>query len=500
MKVKSWVTAFRRIGILVIVLIAGSSKLCNAQQADFDLRAAIDSAQHRSLAYKISKNTLRSAYWNFQYYKAGFLPKLSLSGTLPDYYNTINAITLPNGQNTFVNQNVANSSLGLNVQQNVYFTGGSLSASTSLKRIDNFGAFRNVLYTSVPFTLTYYQNNLFYNDFSWQKKIEPIRFREAQKGYMEELEGIAAGTVDKYFTLLLAQVQLRLDQQNYHNMDTLMKITTKRFSIGTVQLNDLLQAKVSLLNSRQSLSGSLLALETAQQSFVKYIGISTGSGPELHVPDSISFFSVDLPIALEKARANRKFVLEFERRKLTAEQDIQKVKSQTGPIFSVNANIGLTQTGNDLSGAYYNPIRNQSLTLSFYFPLVDWGVNKSNRNRAEANLELEKNNISQETLTIEQDITYTVKSWGMQREIMEIAEETSKISQQRYEIAKKKYASGSLTLTDFSNAQIEKDKAVIDYMNKLYNYWKLYFSLRKMTLFDFTKQSDIAFDNNVRTF
>src|SRR4051794_17907461 len=75
------------------------------------IKKAIDLAQRNSLDYKIAMNTTRASYWNFQAYRSGFLPKLSLNGALPDYYRTINTILLPNGQNNFVSQNVDNSSL-----------------------------------------------------------------------------------------------------------------------------------------------------------------------------------------------------------------------------------------------------------------------------------------------------------------------------------------------------------------------------------------------------
>ena len=471
-----------------LLLLAGS---CRGQELTYNLSQAIDQAKKNSLEYKIAANTIKSYYYNYQYYKSGFLPKLSITGSLPDYYNTINSIVLPDGQNGFVSQNVASSSLNLNLLQNIGLTGGTVSFSSSLQRIDNFGSFRNTAYTTVPFTLRYSQNNLFYNDFKWQKRIEPLKFKEAQRKYTEDLEGISVSTISKYFDLLLAQVQLKLDRQNFFNIDTLTKITQSRFAIGTVQLNEVLQSKISLLNAKKAVANSTLSLQTAQQNFVKYLNIEKKTQILLTVPDSLVFFQIDADIALEKAKANRKYLIEFERRLLTAEQSVAQVKSQTGPSINLQANIGLTQTGNSFIQAYSNLLRNQSLVVGFYIPLLDWGVNKSNRKRAEANLELEKNNISQETLTIEQEILYQVMKWNMQMDQMANAREASNLAQQRYNISKQKYSAGSMSFTDFNNAQLDKDKAVIDYIYNIYTYWGLFYNLRKITLFDFLSHKDI---------
>ena len=135
--------------------------------------------------------------------------------------------------------------------------------------------------------------------------------------------------------------------------------------------------------------------------------------------------------------------------------------------------------------SYSDLLRNQSITIGFNIPLVDWGVNKSNRKRAQTNLELEKNAIAQQQLSAEQEVYYQIMKWGMQKEQMEIAKEASHLSQQRYEIALQKYSLGSLNFTDFNNAQLDKDRAVTDYINNLRSYWSLYYLIRRLTLFNF---------------
>ncbi len=455
------------------------------------LQSAITSARKSSLDYQIAMNMAKSSYWNYQAYRSGFLPRLSLTGTLPDYYRTINNITLPNGQNGFVRQNVANSGLNLNLSQNIGLTGGSISMGSSLRRIDNFGNFKNTAYTSIPFTLSYFQDNLFYNEFKWQKKTEPLRLQEAERGYMENLENISYTTIDKYFALLLADVQLKLDQQNLRNIDTLIKTTQARFEIGTVQLNDVLQSKVSLLNAKKAVSNSGLALQTAHQDLIRFLNLDKDQRIEPQVPDSITFFNISPEQALTKAQSNRKFIIEFQRRRLEADQAIAKTKSLTGPSINIRANLGLTQQGDELNSAYADLLRNQSITIGFYIPLMDWGVNRSNRNRAEANLQLEINTIEQQQLSLEQEIYYQVMKWGMQQEQMEIAKETSALAQQRYDIARQKYSLGSLSYTDFNNAQLEKDRAVTDYMNNLRNYWSSYYLIRRLTLYDFKENRKI---------
>lgn len=475
----------------VLILLCCSSA-SSQETIRLSLHNAISLSAGGSLDKKKADNIINSAYWNYRAYKAGFLPKLSLQGSLPDYYRVINMITLPDGKYDFVSQNVASSNAHLNLTQQIGLTGGAISVSSSLQRLDNFGSFSNTAYTAVPLTFSYYQRNVFYNEYKWFNKIEPLRYQESEREYLENMENIACNTVDKYFNLLNAMLQVKLDKQNFQNIDTLIKITQARFDIGTVELNDVLQAKVSLLNARKALANSRLALKDAEQQFTLYLNLSRNTTPELLLPDTLTFFEIDPQTAISTASQNRQYAISHKRRKLEAEQAIARVRSETGPSINMSANVGLTQTGNSLGRAYNDLLRNQAVSIGFNIPLLDWGVNRSSRKRAEANLELELNNITQEQLAFEQDINYKVMQWNMQEEQMNISKEASELAQQRYNIAKEKYAAGGLSYTDFNNAQQDKDRAAVDYLSNLHTYWQLYFTLRKITLYDFSTHKNIS--------
>ena len=314
---------------------------------------------------------------------------------------------------------------------------------------------------------------------------------------MERLEEIANTTVSKYFDLLQAEMQCKLDVQNYRNIDTLVKITTSRYEIGTVQLNDLLQAKVSLLNAKKSIANSQLSLNLAKQSFIRFLNLDTKQPLTLEMPKDIKDFEIKVDQAIALAKNNRKAFIEFQRRSLEARQAVAKVKSSTGPQFTFSTNIGFTQRGNTFNQAYNQLLNNQTVVCGISVPLIDWGVNKSNRKRAEANLDLEGITINQQTLSLEQEITVQILRWNMQKEQTEIGKEASELANQRYNIAKQKYSLGSITFTDFNNAQMDKDRAVTDYVNNLRSYWTIYFLVRKLTHSDFEKNAILTLQDIV---
>ena len=73
-----------------------------------------------------ARHTFRSAY---------YLPALTLTSG-PNLDRSINQITMEDGSVRFVEQNLLNTDLSLRVQQNVSWTGGTLSLESSLLRTD----------------------------------------------------------------------------------------------------------------------------------------------------------------------------------------------------------------------------------------------------------------------------------------------------------------------------------------------------------------------------
>ena len=61
----------------------------------------------------------------------------------------------------------------------------------------------------------------------------------------------------------------------------------------------------------------------------------------------------------------------------------------------------------------------------------------------------------------------------------------------RYDITKKRYILGKITITDLNLAQQEQDRSLVQYLNSLENFWIDYYTLRRLTLYDFKKNKKI---------
>ena len=481
----------RRI-LFVLLLVFNFSAFSQSQK--IKLNEAIKIAQKKSPDYVRALNTYQAGYWRFRNFKADFLPQVRLNALLPEYSNAIRRITNDQGQDIFVQQNQSRIEAGLSINQKVPFTGGQFFVSSELERIDIFGDNEVTNYSLVPFSINYFQGSLFYNPYKWDRKIEPLRYEESRRSIIENMEDISLTTCMRYFGLLKAQVSLDIAKKNLSNQDTLLQITKGRFKIGKIAENELLQIELSHLISQNNVTTNTILLKKTSQDLARFLELNT-EAIELDVPEKLADFPVDVAKALTEAENNRKSVIEFRRRRLEAEQELAEVKGNNRLEMNLSANFGLNRRAEEYDALFQDYDQQQRVSLRVGIPLFDWGVSKSRRKMAEADLSLVENDIRQEKQEFEQEIYLHTLNWSSQREFLATAEKAQDIAMKRYEITKKRYVLGKITITDLNIAQQEKDKAVVDYLNSLEKFWVDYYTLRKLTLYDFASDEKITIED-----
>ncbi|WP_445732086.1 TolC family protein [Mariniflexile sp.] len=465
-----------------------------SQSKKVTLADAITIAQKQSPDYKTTLNRNQSNYWRFRNYKASFLPQLRFNATLPEYNKAVRRITNDAGQDIFVNQDQLLLEGGLSIAQNIPYTGGTLSLNSNLERIELFGLDDNIGYSVIPFSVRYFQNSLFYNPFKWDKKIEPLIYEESKRDFVEKMEDISVNACQRYFQLLKAQVQLEIAKVNLSNQDTLYQISKGRFKIGKIAENELLQVELTLLNSRNDVTTNIIELKRTSQNLARYLELDT-ENLELVIPDKLPLFDVNVDKAIEEAQSNRKAVIEFRRKRLEAEQELARVKGSNKLQLGLNANFGISQNGDDFNNLFTNFNKQQNLSLSVSIPIFDWGVSKSKRKMAEADLDLTNNDIDQEKQLFEQEIYLHVLNWSNQRDFLATSEKAKEIAIKRYEISQKRYVLDKITITDLNIALQEKDRAVLQYLNSLEKFWQDYYILRQLTLYDFINDKKLEVES-----
>lgn len=181
----------KRILLTILIAVVCKSAVLGQDTIVLTLADVVQMAQKSSPDAVSARNNFESSTLSYRNYKAGYLPSLSLSSS-PNLNRSTSRVTLDDGTEQYVRSNSMSTNLSMNLSQNVWFTGGTLSLYGSVSRLDQFGDNRRTNYYSQPLQLSFSQDLSGYNSFKWQRKTEPIAYRMARKQYAETMELVAA--------------------------------------------------------------------------------------------------------------------------------------------------------------------------------------------------------------------------------------------------------------------------------------------------------------------
>ncbi|MFC2096655.1 TolC family protein [Bacteroidota bacterium] len=440
----------------------------------------------------MAKHRFRANYWEFSTYKAEFRPSIKLYTNFPNLNRNYSEFSDSTGT-YYVELNKNTTNVNLDIVQNVPFTGGQLSVKTDLSRLDNLAS-ETYSYNSTPISVTYNQPMLFYNEYKWQKKIEPLKYEEAKRKYISSMEDVAIKAVNYFFDLSLAQQNLQVAKINYSNADTLYQIATGRYNIGTIAENELMQMELSLLNAGSSLNSSKVDLEIRKFRLRSFLGFNEKVDLKLIIPREIPKITVEVDKALEIARNSNPDIIAFERQLIEAERDVAQAKSQKGMQASLFASVGYTQQADNLDDVYVNPQSQQNLSLGMQIPLLDWRLGKGRYKMAQSSQEVIKTTVDQARTDFVQSVYLNVMQFNLQDDQFLIAAKSDTIAQKRYDMTKQRFLIGKVDVLDLNVALSEKDAAKTNYISALRKYWSNFYNLRKITLYDFINDESIDTD------
>lgn len=150
-------------------------------QMRMTMEDAIATARSQSVEALEARQAFISTYWAWRSFRASRLPSLTLYGTLMNYNRSLVLLqNYDNGQLKYASSNNLQNNLGLKISQNVTFTGGTVTAYTDLSRIDQFGLKNNLTWYSQPVSISYRQPLFAYNQFKWDKLIEPKEYERGK--------------------------------------------------------------------------------------------------------------------------------------------------------------------------------------------------------------------------------------------------------------------------------------------------------------------------------
>ena len=468
-----------------------SSTLAAEEKMRLTLSECIMMARRQSVEAAMALGELKSAYWQWRSYRADLLPEVSFSATMPSYNKRYTSYQQADGGVSFVRNDYLGLSGSLHISQKIWLTGGSLSVESSLDFLHQSGSGGGKQLMSLPFAITITQPIFGVNHVKWNRRIEPLRYREAKARFLTETEQVAMQAINLFFNLLLAGEQVHIAQQNLATAEKLYEVALAKREMGTISENDVLQMRLNTLTARSSLTNAESSRQSRQFALRSFLDVEADIEPV--VPEDIPQFNLQFEEVLHHALENNAHATTLRRRQLEADYSVATARANRQSI-NLYAQLGYTGTGSTLGGAYRDLLSKQVVQVGFTVPLLDWGKRKGQRRMAESNREIIQGQVRQQAQEFRQNIFILTEQFNNQLAQLRIAEEADSIARRRYHTNVETFKIGSISTLELSDAQTAKDEARQNRISQLFNFWYYYYQLRSLTLWDFERGENINAD------
>ncbi len=478
--------------IMVLVCFFILFICCFKSQAQtYSLDQVIKFSQESSPEAMRIETYKENKYWQWKSYRSQYKPQLVLNAVLPAYQHTSTPVIQDDGSIVYrhINQSQANATLSL--EQNISLTGSKLFLSSDLNRLDDFNQ-KTGSYSGSPFFIGLQQPVFAFNELKWMNKVEPLKYEESLKEYVEGNEIIAYNTAIRYFNLLVSQINHQIALTNKANADTIYKIGTERYNMGKISRNELLQLRYGVISAQKSIATAGFSIKTSLLALNSYTGLNETEDIELALPSDFLIFDIDDSLAVAVALENSRRSAEFERETLEARRDSEKARKESRFNANLFVSYGQTNIAETVPGIYDNPQTLQMLNFGVSIPIVDWGRSKAKRKTAEENLRLVEYTVQQDEINFRQEVITEIENFRMLQDFIEYTAEADQTAEERFEIARLRYIAGDISLTEYNIALEEKDRAKQDYIIALRDYWLTYYMIRILTLYNFVDSRQLT--------
>lgn len=478
--------------LLTGILDLSGLYLHSQNKKELDLFQCIEIASDSSLQAFIADNYYKAGYWEYRSFKAARLPSLSLEMTPLQYNrNIVKRYDYQENIDVYRTQQSLYSSGGLTLSQNFDLTGGTFFIDSELGYIRNFGENTYTQFNSVPIRVGYSQALFGFNSFKWEKKIEPLKFEKVKKQFLYRQQEIAETTVQYFFNYAQAQKEYELALENLLSADTLYNIGLERQKISAISEADVLTLKLDRINAQNTLKTIELSLKDAKFALLTFLNIDKDGSFALILPQTAGDILIPVENALIYAQDNNPDYLAYRQEILEAEREVDR-SCKSAFDASISASVGFNQVANNFAGAYRRPLQQDIATISFSIPILDWGVRKGRVNMAKSNLSITKFSVQQKKQNLEQELISAIDNFNNQRELIGSVQEILSLANDAYQINKNRFIVGKADISTLTLSLNRYKEAQRNYISTLKYYWASYYKIRKLTLYDFQKKTDLS--------
>ena len=476
--------------ILLILFTFHFSPLTSSAQQKIllDLERTVRLATDSSLAAQKYQSSYDISRYKYLSWQASRKPQIALESTPVMYQRYMTQRYLSDEDiDVYRQQRMFYSQAGISASQTMESWGGQFFGSTQLGYLRTFGDQNQTQFMTVPISIGYKQDLLFYNPLKWAKQIEPMKLERAEKELIYGIEKTSEQAVEKFFTLALAQDMMQMAMESLASCDTIYAIAERRYKIASISKAELSILELQKTNARTTLANARITHSRAVKELATYLGMDPTTEIDLIIPLVVGTLHIDGTEAIALARENNPKYLESRQATAEARREAEKAKVEKNLSVSLNASIGLNQVADNFADAYRHLQSQDMATVKITIPLKDWGKRKNAYLAARSSVDTAERTEQETARDVELDVALTVAEFNERQTIVENACKALTIAEDAYVQSLQQFIRAQADAYSLSVAQSHWQTARQNHINSLQNYWLAYYHLRRLTLYDYQR-------------
>lgn len=414
---------------LSILLFAGylsiiAGRLSFAQET-FTLDSGIQYALKNSNNILSAEQKLKDAKGQEVSAFAGFIPSISITGSLTDIKEAQTlSFPIEGSMVDMTLQAKDTYSYGYSIQQNIF---------TSGKLINGYG-------------------------------ISRANMRATKEEYRKAKDDIIFETTKSFYNFLLAQKMSELMEETFKQTEQRLEQVKAYYDNEIVSKLDLLRMRVQLLNLKTQLTRAKNALTLAEEDFKMTIGISAETKIKLEGEFKFEEIPVNTDDAVKSALNNKPDIKILTERENMARKALALATGGNGPniVGIYNSQTTKPYMFQDTWGDNWN------IMLQLQWPIGFSGYGKIKSSKAQLEqVKLGYRQLKDATVLEIKQICMTLQ---LEKENIEIQKENIGMAEESLRIAEERYKSGIISSLEYMDTQIALTQTKTNYFQAIANY------------------------------
>ena len=491
--------------ILALLITAAVCSAAAAQNTyELTLEESIAIAREGSYSMKsleqdliIAENTMEAAVRRLR-------TNIVLNMTAPNYSENVQQWTDSNGEITYYSAKQLRTGADVTISQPLP-TDGTLSVATGLSGIDDYNNEKRAAQMDATIRLRQPLDAFWgYNNIRAELKTARLNYERSMKAYKRAELDLIYNVSQSYYSFLQRQRATEIAKMDMDRQSEVYDISKKKYDAGLIREVEALQMEVDLANAQNAYDGSLLDLNSAENSFKLLLGIDLKDRVTVKSGDlTYENVVIDPDRAVEHAIANR---LEMREREINIEVqqlNIRQQKAQGRPTVALDASWSVVGVSNELIGVSYpnsfnnawanikNRPSNFAIGINVRVPILDWGRNRRLIRVAEARLVQNLLAKDDQQRSIETEVRTLVAQLQSYLSRLQLLEKNVALAEKSFNITLERFSNGDITSDGLAEERRRLNQAYDNHLSAYVLYQLGLADLARTTFYDFKNDRPI---------